>query len=80
MSLRLYVSDTIAILIIYVILKSLKFFVFSKVGWISMDGLSIAIWSIVIFAIFFGRITGLIIDRSHIFFQREIRKFLEKRI
>lgn len=77
---KLYITDTLAILIAYVVLKSLKFFVFSKIGWISMDGLNIAIWSIVIFAVFFGRITGLIIDRSHVFFQEKIKKFLERRI
>lgn len=77
---NLYVTDTLAILITYAVLKSLKFFVFSKIGWISMDGLNIAILSIVVFAVFLGRLTGLIIDRSHIFIQRKITTFLEKRI
>ncbi len=77
---KLYLTDTLAILITYVILKSLKFLVFSKIGWISSDSLSIAIWSIIIFAIFFGRFSGLIIDRSHVFFQAKIKNFLGKRI
>lgn len=77
---KLYITDTLAILITYSVLKSFKFFVFSKIGWVSMDGLNVAIWSIVIFAVFFGRITGLIIDRSHVYFQGKIKTFLGKRI
>lgn len=79
-SVKLYITDTLSILITYVILKSLKFFMFSKIGWISSDGLNIAIWSIVIFSIFFGRITGLILDRSHVYFQGKIKNFLGKSI
>lgn len=78
--LKHYIADTLAILITYVVLKSLKFLVFSQIGWVSISGLSIAIWSIIIFSLFFGRITGMIIDCSHTFIQKKITIFLEKRI
>lgn len=77
---KMYISDTIAILAIYSILKIMKFSLFLLIGWISPSGLRLAIWSVIILAICFGRVGGLIIDRSKKFFQEEIRHFLEKRI
>lgn len=76
---KMYVCDTVAILVIYSAIKVLKFYLFSVLGWISPSGLTIAIGSVIIFAICLGRIAGLIIDRCKKSFQEKIRHFLEKR-
>ena len=78
--LRMYIVDTLAIFIIYSILKMVKFYIFSVLDWFSSTGLNIAIISVILTAICFGRLAGIIIDKSKTYLQKRIKFFLESKI
>lgn len=78
--LKMYAIDTLAIFTVYSIPKIFKFYVFSVLDWISHLGLNIAIISVILMAICFGRLAGIIIDSSKNYLQEKIKTFLESKI
>lgn len=78
--LKMYTIDTLAIFTVYSILKMLKFYVFSVLDWVSPMGLNIAIISVILMAVCFGRLAGIIIDYSKKYLQKKIKTFLESKI
>lgn len=78
--LKMYLVDTVAIFTIYSILKMFKFYIFSVLDWVSPMGLNIAIISVILMAVCFGRLAGIIIDCSKKYLQKKIKIFLESKI